>query len=256
VTFKRLQLLLAMLLCIAGIGLASSAAYFAYLTNELKTGDFVYWPYAADGQRFARHLGQDATSNEWAPLQSIPEPCQHIFVAAEDLAFYDHDGVVWENIWIALQINFRQGRIVFGASTITQQLAKNLFLWRDKTIVRKTLEIIAALVLDASFSKKEILELYLNAVEFGPNIYGIEAASNRYFNKEVSKLNIFECGILAGTLPFPKRHAVLLLKGEFDETIAGQVAPMLRHYAHEYPKRGQLLLELLEKALSTKMSRN
>lgn len=125
-------------------------------------------------------------------------------ILSEDAKFYKHSGVDYEAVKQAIKKNLEVGKYVKGGSTITQQLAKNLFLTREKSLIRKLKEIIIAFILERELSKTRILELYLNAVEFGPLIYGIKNASYYYFNKHPSELNPLESAILASLLPSPK----------------------------------------------------
>ncbi|MCX7991482.1 MAG: monofunctional biosynthetic peptidoglycan transglycosylase [Proteobacteria bacterium] len=125
-------------------------------------------------------------------------------ILSEDAKFYKHGGVDYEALKSAIKKNLEVGKYVKGGSTITQQLAKNLFLSREKSLIRKFKELIIAFILERELSKTRILELYLNAVEFGPLIYGINNASHYYFNKYPSQLNPLEASILASLLPSPK----------------------------------------------------
>lgn len=125
-------------------------------------------------------------------------------ILSEDAKFYKHSGVDYEALKSAIKKNLEVGKYVKGGSTITQQLAKNLFLTREKSLIRKFKELIISFLLERELSKTRILELYLNAVEFGPMIYGIKNASYYYFNKHPSELNPLESAILASLLPSPK----------------------------------------------------
>jgi len=140
----------------------------------------------------------------WTPYAAIPSALKKAVVAAEDGNFYSHEGVDYEAIKDAIKTDLQKGRFVRGGSTITQQLAKNLFLSREKTIVRKVKELILARRLDDALSKSRILELYLNIVELGPMVYGVGHASNYYFGKPPSALTLRECAFFASMLPGPK----------------------------------------------------
>src|SRR5262249_4855054 len=129
------------------------------------------------------------------------------FIAMEDRRFYSHHGVDPLGIARALAANvFRRG-VSQGGSTLTQQLAKNLFLTQERTIARKVQELGLALWLEHKFTKKEILELYLNRVYFGAGAYGVEAASQRYFGKSARKVTLGEAAMLAGLVKSPSRLA-------------------------------------------------
>jgi monofunctional biosynthetic peptidoglycan transglycosylase len=140
----------------------------------------------------------------WTPFGSIPATLKKAVVAAEDGNFYSHEGVDYEAIREAIKTDLQKGKFVRGGSTITQQLAKNLFLTREKTIVRKVKELVLARRLDDALSKSRILELYMNVVELGPMVYGVGHASNYYFGKPASALTVRECAFLASMLPGPK----------------------------------------------------
>ena len=124
-------------------------------------------------------------------------------LTTEDGHFYHHKGFNHAAIRNALIANLKARRFVRGASTITMQLAKNLFLSREKTLSRKLEELVLADYLEQAFSKAEMMELYLNVIEFGPNLYGITAAAQHYFGRKPSELNLAECLFLSSILPQP-----------------------------------------------------
>ena len=128
-------------------------------------------------------------------------------IAAEDQNFAEHFGFDWKAIEKALEHNERSRR-KRGASTLSQQTAKNLFLWSSRSWVRKGFEVWFTLLLEAGWSKRRILEVYLNIVEFGDGIYGVEAASQHYFRKPAQRLRPAEAALLAAVLPNPRRFKV------------------------------------------------
>ena len=140
----------------------------------------------------------------WTPYGAIPSALKKAVVASEDANFYTHEGVDYEAIREAIKADWRKGKFVRGGSTITQQLAKNLFLTRERTLIRKVKEIVLARRMDDALSKARILELYLNVVELGPMVYGIGHAAHYYFGKGPSALTVRECAFLASMLPGPK----------------------------------------------------
>ncbi|RYZ64065.1 MAG: hypothetical protein EOP09_16560, partial [Proteobacteria bacterium] len=140
------------------------------------------------------------------PRRMIPDDFFKALVAAEDAKFWRHDGILIDSLLSALESNLKAGRVKFGGSTITMQLAKNLYLDRDKVISRKVQEIALAWVLEQNLSKAEILELYANAVEFAPSTYGISKAAKVYFNKSVGEMSVAESLFLASILPSPTRN--------------------------------------------------
>src|SRR5512143_3675715 len=140
----------------------------------------------------------------WTPYGAIPAALKKAVVAAEDANFYSHGGVDYEAIRKAIRTDWRKGKFVRGGSTITQQVAKNLYLTREKTLIRKVKEIVLARRMDDALSKSRILELYLNVVELGPMVYGVGHATHFYFGKNPSALSVRECAFLASMLPGPK----------------------------------------------------
>jgi monofunctional biosynthetic peptidoglycan transglycosylase len=140
----------------------------------------------------------------WTPYGAIPTALKKAVVASEDANFYSHEGVDYEAIRKAIEADLKRGKFARGGSTITQQVAKNLFLTREKTLIRKVKEIVLARRIDAALSKSRILELYLNVVELGPMVYGVGHAAHYYFGKPPSALTIRESAFLASMLPGPK----------------------------------------------------
>jgi penicillin-binding protein 1A len=141
------------------------------------------------------------------PLDKIPEKLLQAFVAAEDSRFYKHKGIDLLSIIRAFFKNLEAGTIVQGGSTITQQVTKSFLLTPERSYERKIKEAILAYRIDKIFSKKEILFLYLNQIYLGHGAYGVEAASENYFEKSVTELNIAECAILAGLPQAPSRYS-------------------------------------------------
>lgn len=139
----------------------------------------------------------------WAPSDSIPAEMKWAVIVAEDGKFYQHDGIDVKAIKGAIKYDLEKGSFVRGASTITQQLAKNLFLNREKTLTRKLKEIILAKRMEHELTKDRILELYLSVIELGPMVYGVGHAAQYYFDKPASDLTPRECAFLAAMLPGP-----------------------------------------------------
>lgn len=140
----------------------------------------------------------------WVPDTRIAGVAHRAVVAAEDQKFWTHDGFDFEAIGKALEHNETHRR-KRGASTISQQVAKNLFLWPGRSWLRKGLEVYATALIEFLWSKDRILEVYLNIVEFGPGVYGIEAASRKFFGKPAARLRPEEAARLAAVLPNPRR---------------------------------------------------
>ncbi|WP_196603029.1 transglycosylase domain-containing protein [Pectinatus frisingensis] len=143
------------------------------------------------------------------PLEKIPINLQNAFIANEDARFYDHFGIDPRGILRAVWANLTNHEIAEGGSTITQQLAKNAYLSQDRTWKRKIQEVFLALELEHQYTKKEILEMYLNQIYFGQGAYGVEAAAQTYFGKDVSELDLSECAMLAGIPRSPNYYSPL-----------------------------------------------
>ncbi len=144
--------------------------------------------------------------HQWVNYNQISINIKQAVIAAEDAKFIDHEGFDWEGIEKAYEKNKRRKKIVAGGSTISQQLAKNLFLSNQRTPWRKAEETIITLMLETILSKQRILEIYLNVIEWGNNVYGIEAASLHYFSSHAKDLNSFQSAKLASMIPNPKYY--------------------------------------------------
>ncbi|MCP4368376.1 MAG: PBP1A family penicillin-binding protein [Deltaproteobacteria bacterium] len=144
------------------------------------------------------------------PLKDVPHHLKTALIATEDRKFYKHSGVDIKGILRAIIKNIWAGEYVEGASTITQQLAKTLFLTPKKTITRKIKEAVLSFQLERRYTKDEILRLYLNQVYFGSGAYGVESAARLYFGKTVSSLNLAECALIAGLPKSPSRYSPLV----------------------------------------------
>jgi monofunctional biosynthetic peptidoglycan transglycosylase len=146
-------------------------------------------------------------SHHWLPYARISSNLKRAVVAAEDARFLEHGGLDWDAIERAIEKNQKRGRVVAGASTITQQLAKNLFLSGERAWSRKAQEAIIAWMLEATLSKRRILELYLNIAEWGEGVFGAQAAARHHFGVDASALNARQAAWLAAVLPSPRRYA-------------------------------------------------
>ncbi|MCE7055409.1 monofunctional biosynthetic peptidoglycan transglycosylase [Algoriphagus sp. AGSA1] len=141
---------------------------------------------------------------DWVPLSEISKnACQAVY-ASEDQKFLDHKGFDMEAMEKAWENN-KKGKRIKGASTITQQTVKNVFLWPSRSYLRKGLEAYFTVLVELFWSKERIMEVYLNVIEMGDGIYGIEAASQEFFNKSAAKLNRGEAALVAAVLPNPRR---------------------------------------------------
>jgi monofunctional biosynthetic peptidoglycan transglycosylase len=181
-------------------------------------GRVVWWKFANPSMtsfmalRLDELRGKDPRAElkqQWVPYERISNHLKRAVVAAEDAKFSEHEGFDWEGIQKALEKNQKKGRIVAGGSTISQQLAKNLFLSASKTPWRKAQEAVITLMLEAVLDKRRILEIYLNVVEWGPGVFGAEAAARHYYGIPAAQLSAEQAARLAVLLPNPRRFGRL-----------------------------------------------
>lgn len=192
----RTLLILVSLFLLIQLWIFSSLAWWR--TQPVQSTMMMRLDYWSDTSQPIRH--------EWRDYDQISEYLKKAVVAAEDGKFMQHHGFDWEGIQHALERNKDQGQVVAGGSTISQQLAKNLFLFNQRSFLRKGQEAIATWMMERMWSKQRILEVYLNSVEFGDNIYGIEAATQHYFGNSSRSLSREEAIFLAAILPNPKYY--------------------------------------------------
>ena len=148
--------------------------------------------------------GQATPQYRWVPYARISVQLKRAMIAAEDAKFAEHDGFDWGGIEKALEKNRKKGRVVAGGSTITQQLAKNLFLSPTKSYWRKGGEAVVTVLLEAMLPKQRIFELYLNVIEWGDGVFGAEAAAQRYFGVSAAQLSAEQAARLAAMTPSPR----------------------------------------------------
>ena len=162
---------------------------------------------AAGLDRLQESKGPDAElRHKWVDYARISIQLKRAIVAAEDSKFLEHDGFDWEGIENAFEKNLKKGRIVAGGSTISQQLAKNLFLSASRNPLRKVQEAIITVMIESVWSKRRILEVYLNVIEWGNGIYGAEAAARRYFKGSAVSLGAEQAALLAAMVPNPRYY--------------------------------------------------
>jgi monofunctional biosynthetic peptidoglycan transglycosylase len=171
---------------------------------------------------------QARLQHRWVPYGRISEPLKRAVIAAEDAKFLDHEGFDWEAIQKAMEKNERRGKVVAGASTISQQLAKNLFLSGERSWLRKGQEAVITAMLEVAMDKRRILELYLNFAEWGEGVFGAEAAARRHFGLPASQLDAAQAAWLASILPSPRRYA----RGESTPYLNGRIATIRRHMGY------------------------
>lgn len=199
VFFKYLAifLCLGLLLFIAYLFTIPSTAWLRYKAPELSSLMKYRLQNAPRGYRIIK---------KWVPLSEISPYLIKAVLIAEDDRFYFHEGFDIEGIKEAIRKDLKRGKFVAGGSTITQQLAKNLFLTPEKTLTRKLKEAILTWKLERTLPKKRILELYLNVIEWGPGVFGAEAAANYYYGKSAKELTPEEAARLAVILPNPLKY--------------------------------------------------
>jgi RNase P/RNase MRP subunit p29 len=188
----------------------------AELERERFTKPFVHRIYTPDGKLAEELTGPE--TDQWTPLDRVSPFMQAAILTTEDGAFFHHHGFNHVAIRNALLADLKARRFVRGASTVTMQLAKNLFLSRDKSLSRKLEELILTDYLEQTFTKDEMMELYLNVIEFGPSVYGITAAAEHYFGRPPDQLNLAECMFLSSILPKPVRYHYLYERGELPDS--------------------------------------
>ena len=143
----------------------------------------------------------------WEDIDNVKPALLKAIISMEDGKFFKHKGIDWVELSRSMRANRRRGRSVRGASTITMQLAKNLYLSTDKSVIRKAKELLITFRMEKELSKKAILENYINAVEWGEGVFGINKAAGVYFDKDPSELSVIEASRLAAVVPSPLRYA-------------------------------------------------
>lgn len=191
----RALLIIVSILVIIQLWIFSSLVYWR--THDVETTMFMRWTYFSDFKPI---------QHEWRDYDDISDNFKHAIVAAEDARFVDHHGFDWDGIENALQKNLKKDKVIAGGSTISQQLSKNLFFYNRRSYLRKGQETIATAMMERMWTKRRILEVYMNSVEFGDHIYGVEAAAQHYFGKSSKSLTREQAAFLAVLLPNPKYY--------------------------------------------------
>lgn len=150
----------------------------------------------------------DGLKRDYVDLKDISPNARLAVISSEDQLFPDHNGFDWKSIEKARENNKKRPKKIKGASTISQQVAKNVFLWQGRSYFRKGLEVYFTFMIELIWGKKRILEVYLNVIEMGKGIYGIEAASRNYFRKTAKEITRNEAAKIAACLPNPKKYTV------------------------------------------------
>lgn len=198
--FKNLKIVLALIL-----GVVLVFQCYAY-------GSILFWrAFAPDSTSFMRtravQYPNENIQYDWKNYNGISVNLKQAVIASEDAAFSNHDGFDWRGIENAMKRNEKAGEIKAGGSTISQQLAKNLFLWEGKSYVRKAEEAVITLMMEATTDKERIFEIYLNVIEWGPNVFGAEAAAQYHFQQSASSLSKQQAARLAAMIPRPRYYS-------------------------------------------------
>lgn len=167
-----------------------------------------------------------SVTQQWMPLECVSKELPLAVVSSEDNLFAKHHGFCWSAIKKAMSRNSR-GKKVFGASTISQQTAKNVFLWNGRSWLRKGLEAVTTVLIEALWGKERIMEVYLNVVEFGPGVYGAEAAARRYFHHSAKSISRREAALMAAVMPNPVKMK-LAAPSAYVEKRCGQIMSLMR----------------------------
>ena len=144
---------------------------------------------------------------QWIPYSRVSPFLRRAVIVTEDAAFFDHDGIDLDEIKASMEKNWEEGQLLRGGSTITQQLAKNLYLSPSRNPIRKVKELLIAWRLEEALSKQRIFEIYLNSIEWGDGIFGCEAAAQAYFDKPCASLGMAEAALMAGAIINPREHS-------------------------------------------------
>jgi monofunctional biosynthetic peptidoglycan transglycosylase len=197
-----------------GLGAAAGFVYIAYVyltlpdVRILATQNPATTAFIELRKQEAQERGKAlAIRQRWVPYTHISNNLRRAVLVAEDAAFFDHDGIDLKELRASLEHNWEEGRFERGASTITQQLAKNLYLSPSRNPIRKLKELLITRRLEAALTKRRILEIYLNVIEWGDGVFGAEAASRLYFDKPASALSAEESALLAGAIINPREHS-------------------------------------------------
>jgi monofunctional biosynthetic peptidoglycan transglycosylase len=197
---------------LAAVAAGFAAFGYLYLTlpdvRVLRTGNPATTAFMELRAREADKAGKTPRKvQRWVPYERISPNLRRAVLVAEDAAFFEHEGIDFDEMEKSFEANWKKGKLARGGSTITQQLAKNLYLSPSKNPVRKIEEFLIARRLEAELTKRRILELYLNVIEWGDGIYGAEAAARAYFQTSAAALGPDEAALLAASIINPRRYS-------------------------------------------------
>ncbi len=171
-------------------------------------------------------------SHDWEPIGNISKNLQKAVIASEDGSFLEHNGFDFEAIQKAYKSN-QKGKKLKGGSTISQQVAKNVFLWQGRSYIRKAIEAYFTVLIEAIWSKERIMEVYLNSIEMGNDVYGAEAAAQHWYGKSAANLTVNEAAGIAAILPNPRKFKAKN-SSSYIERRKGRIAKVMRYIKLEY----------------------
>ena len=171
-------------------------------------------------------------SHDWEPIENISKNLQKAVIASEDGSFLEHNGFNFEAIEKAYKSN-QKGKKLKGGSTISQQVAKNVFLWQGRSYLRKAIEAYFTVLIEAIWSKERIMEVYLNSIEMGNDVYGAEAAAQHWYGKSAANLTVNEAAGIAAILPNPRKFKAKN-SSSYIERRKGRIAKIMRYITLEY----------------------
>jgi len=214
---------------------------------DLLRHEFLHRIVEGGGKVISRMVGP--SSPDWVPYSEVPKALIDALTQSEDSQFFSHHGFSVSAIRRSLQVNMERGGLYQGASTLSQQLVKNLFLSREKTLVRKLQEVLITWQLEKFLSKEKILELYLNVIEWGPEVFGLKQAAMHYFGKLPSELNLLEIAFLVAIIPNPKLYHVYFERGALSPAFDARVKGLIREMA----RRGLVTKEEADEAMAGRL---
>lgn len=171
-------------------------------------------------------------NHDWEPIENISKNLQKAVIASEDGNFLTHNGFDFEAMQKAFESN-QKGKKLKGGSTISQQVAKNVFLWQGRSYIRKAFEAYFTVLIEAIWSKKRIMEVYLNSIEMGNDVYGAEAAAQHWYGKSAANLTVNEAAGIAAILPNPRKFKAKN-SSSYIERRKGRIAKVMRYIKLEY----------------------
>ena len=218
--------------------------------NVINDSSWRYYEVAVDKETGkASYHGSHNRPKNWSNLSSISKFLVGAIIVSEDWAFYQHSGIDTVQLGKVIMRFLSTGKLKRGASTITQQLAKNLFVGSERSLYRKVKELVASLYLERVWGKKRILEYYLNIIEYGASLYGIQPASIYYFQKDPRDLTIKESAFIAMLLPSPKKYSYSYRQKELSPFANERITAIIKNMK----MAGYITEEQMHRSLNSKL---